>query len=252
MNKNPIGIFDSGIGGISLVYEIKKSLPNESIIYLADKANFPYGEKTPAQIKKIVEKNAKWLLKQNVKIVVVACNTATVNAISFLRNKFPSISFVGMEPAIKPAGRISKKGVIILSSPKATKSKQLHNLISKHAKDIKVFNIGCLKLVQAVEEHWSSDKIKKILKSSIPQKILGQADTLILGCTHFPLIKNQVQKYVGNNIKVIDSGEAVVRRIKEVLKEKGLLNTKTKVSYKYITTGESEIVKSVNFKKVDI
>ncbi|MCX6704998.1 MAG: glutamate racemase, partial [Candidatus Woesebacteria bacterium] len=117
MNKNPIGIFDSGIGGLSVVRQIKKVLPNESIIYLADKANFPYGEKTPGQIRKLSEKNVKWLLTQRAKLIIVACNTVTVNAISLLRQRFPLTGFVGMEPAIKPAAKESKKGIIILSSP---------------------------------------------------------------------------------------------------------------------------------------
>lgn len=222
MNKRPIGVFDSGIGGLSVIEEIKKILPNESIAFLADKDNFPYGEKTSEQIKKISKRNATWLLKKKVKLIVVACNTATVNAISYLRQEFPQISFVGMEPAIKPAAKIAKKGIIILSSPKAAQSKQLDDLIKRYAKGIKVFNVASLELVQAVEEKWSDEEIKQVLEETIPQEILNQADVLVLGCTHFPLIKNQIQKFFGKDIIIIDSGEAVANRVKTVLKEKGL------------------------------
>ncbi len=249
MNKNPIGIFDSGIGGLSVVRQIKKVLPNESIIYLADKANFPYGEKTPEQIRKLSEKNVKWLLIQKVKLIVVACNTATVNTISLLRQKFPLTSFVGMEPAAKPAARESKKGIIILSSPRATKSKQLYYLIKKYVKGVKVFNIGSLELVQAVEEQWNSSKIEITLKKLIPRKILNQADILVLGCTHFPLIKDQIQKFVGKDIKVIDSGEAVAKRVKAVLEEKKLLSTIIKPNDSFFTTGEREVIRKITFFK---
>lgn len=247
MNKNPIGIFDSGIGGLSVVEQIKKLLPNESVIYLADKANFPYGEKTSEQIKRLSKRNVEWLLTQEVKIIVVACNTATVNAISFLRQQFPLIDFVGMEPAVKPAAKQSRKGIIILSSPKATKSKQLTLLINKYAKGVRVFNIGSLKLVRAVEKQWNSPRIKKSLRDSIPQKILEQVDTLVLGCTHFPLIRDHIQKFVGQSIKVIDSGEAVAKRVKAVLKEKGHLCIETKPNYKFFTSGERKIIKGITF-----
>lgn len=241
MNKNPIGVFDSGIGGISVVREIKKVLPNESIIYLADKANFPYGKKTVEQIRKISEKNVKWLLRRRVKLIVVACNTATVNAISFLRQKFPLVGFVGMEPAVKPAAKKAKKGIIILSSPKATKSKQLHSLIKKYAKGIRVINLGSLELVAAVEEQWNSEKIETLLRKLIPKIFLNQADILVLGCTHFPLIKKQIQKYVGKDVIVVDSGKAVAKRVKVLLEEKRLLSTTIKPIYAHFTTGKREV-----------
>src|SRR4030067_3073495 len=184
MNSKPIGVFDSGIGGLSLIDEIRKTLPNESIIYFADRANFPYGDKPQIQIRKIAGNNVAWLLNQRVKLIVIACNTATISAITYLREKFPNISFVGMEPAVKPASAKSKKGIIILSSPKATKSKQLRILINNYANNIKVFNIGSLELVQAIEEEWDPAKIDRILEVLLPQKIICQADKLVLGGTH--------------------------------------------------------------------
>ena len=209
-----IGIFDSGIGGLSVKKEIEKLLPEEEIFYLADKENFPYGEKAPSQIRKIAEKNTQYLIDRGAEIIVVACNTATVHAIAYLRKRFPYVSFVGVEPAVKPAGLASKKGVIVLSSPRATRSKQLHKLINKWAKGVKVFNIGSLELVEAVEKKLGSERIKIILGKKLPKKILNQSDVLVLGCTHFPLIKNEIAKYVGKKIKIIDSAEAVAKQVK--------------------------------------
>lgn len=212
-----IGIFDSGIGGQSIRREIKKLLPREEIFYLADKENFPYGEKNPSQIRKIAERNSQCLIDKGAKVIVVACNTATVHAINYLRKKFPNVSFVGVEPAVKPAGLTSKKGIIVLSSPKATRSKQLHKLINEWAKEVKVFNIGSIELVRAVESKLGSEKIKTILKKILPKKILTKSDVLVLGCTHFPLIKKEIREYVGEKIKIIDSGEAVAKQVEKII-----------------------------------
>ncbi|MCX6726017.1 MAG: glutamate racemase [Candidatus Shapirobacteria bacterium] len=209
-----IGIFDSGIGGNCIKREIEKLLPEEKIIYLADKNNFPYGTKSLSQIRKIAVKNTNYLINKGAKLIVVACNTATVHAINYLRKNFPNITFIGVEPAVKPAGLISKRGIIILSSPKAAKSKQLLNLMNKYTKGRKVFNIGSLELVKAVENKLGNKEIKMILEKTLPEKILNQSDVLVLGCTHFPLIKNEIKKYVGKKIKIIDSGKAVAKQVK--------------------------------------
>lgn len=217
MKPKIIGLFDSGIGGKSIEKEIKKLLPEVKTIYLADTKNFPYGEKTPAQIRKIAAANTKYLLARGADLIVVACNTATVHAISYLRRRFPTVPFVGVEPAIKPAGLLAKRGVIIFSSPQATKSKQVTHLIKKYIRGINVFNIGSLDLVRAIENRSSENMIVKILARDLPVEILNQSDVLVLGCTHFPLVKNKIQKYVGEKIKIIDSGEAIARRVKFLL-----------------------------------
>jgi glutamate racemase len=251
VSNGPIGIFDSGIGGLSIVEDIKRLLPNEPIIYLSDKKNFPYGDKIPEKIKEIARRNAKFLIDKKCKLIVVACNTATVNAINYLREEFPYINFVGVEPAVKPAGKLSKKGIIVLSSPRATKSKQLKSLINRYASGTKVFNIGSIDLVHAVEEKWNSRRIENLLDKLLPQKVLKQADELVLGCTHFPLIKDDIQKHAGKKIKVIDSGEAVARRVKSVLEEDNLLNSEKKPTYKYYTSGVGGNILDIRFVPVE-
>lgn len=202
-----VGIFDSGIGGRSIEKEIKKILPKIKTIYLKDSKNFPYGDKTPVQIRKIALGNTKYLLDRESDLIVVACNTATVHAISHLRKLFPKVNFVGVEPAIKPALEISKKRVIVLSSPMTTK--RIQNSL--------VYKVSSLDLVCAIEKKASKHEINKILENALPKKILKNSDVLVLGCTHFPLIRSKIQKFVGKKVKIIDSGQAVAKRVQYLL-----------------------------------
>ena len=202
-----VGIFDSGIGGRSIEKEIKKILPKIKTIYLKDSKNFPYGDKTPVQIRKIALGNTKYLLDRESDLIVVACNTATVHAISHLRKLFPKVNFVGVEPAIKPALEISKKRVIVLSSPMTTK--RIQNSL--------VYKVSSLDLVCAIEKKASKHEINKILENALPKKILKNSDVLVLGCTHFPLIRSKIQKFVGPKVKIIDSGQAVAKRVQYLL-----------------------------------
>jgi glutamate racemase len=251
LNKyTSVGIFDSGIGGLSILKEIHRLLPWVRTIYLADQANFPYGDKTPSQLKNIAYQNVKKLSKFEVDLIVVACNTATVHAISFLRKKFPQIIFVGTEPGVKPAAAVAKKGITILSSPQATKSNQLALLINKYINGVPVFNIGSLDLVQAIEKRRSNKEIITILRQILPENILSQTDVLVLGCTHFPLIKKQIQKYVGANVKVIDSGQAIAQRVASFLKQNNSFNKSENTKHIYLTTSNSSIILGKKFKSV--
>ncbi len=245
-----IGVFDSGIGGLSILKEIHKLIPSLPTIYLADQANFPYGNKTLDQIKAIASQNVERLMGLGVQMIVIACNTATVNTISFLRKKFPQIIFVGTEPAIKPAGLLAKKGIIVLSSPQATKSKQLTTLLRKYARKANIFNIGSLELVSAIENGVSRQKIKTILKKELPSEILLQSDVLVLGCTHFPLVKNQIQNYVGDNIQIIDSGQSIAKRTLFLLHQNKFRPQSPKPKNVYLTTGKSKQILGYSFESI--
>ena len=251
MNSKPIGIFDSGIGGLSVVREIKKLLPNESIVYLADKKNFPYGESSTKRIKENAEESIRLLLPQNVKLIVIACNTATVNAVTYLRKVFKNIDIVGTEPMINPAAKISKKGIVILSTKKAASSHRIKSLIRIYSNNIKVFNIATRKLSEVIELQSGSDKIYKVLNDTISKKILKETDVAVLGCTHFPLVKDEIQKFVGSDMVIIDSGEAVARRVKFLLEDGGLLSNKVKPIYKYFTTGKKETLMDIEFDELN-
>lgn len=220
-----------------MVEEIRKVLPSESLIYIADTHNFPYGDKSPKEIRRIAYDNVLWLLSKKTKIIVVACNTATIHSISLLRKAFSNIQFIGMEPGVKPAGITSKKGIAILSSPKSTKSERLQDLISLHVNGKAVFNIGSLDLVKAVEGNWPEEKINRTLTGIFTENTISSIDTVVLGCTHFPLIKHIIQKHVGPNIKVLDSSRPVAERVRFVLNEHELLASNNPSKVIFFTSG---------------
>lgn len=253
MINNPIGIFDSGIGGLSIFKAIHKLLPKENIIYLADENNFPYGDKSVSNLKKIALKNAQFLIEKNCKLIVVACNTLTVNAIKRLRSKF-SVPFVGIEPAVKPAAAITdNNSILVLSSPKATESNKLKSLIHDYASDVNVYNLGCLGLVNAIE---SESGVEQALKDCIPGDIRNKVDTVVLGCTHFGLVEKEIGDFFGSNVKLIDPGLAVAKQVKRILtqeKDVGLNSKKQEKSTVLFYNTLRQVKKmGYDFKKVNI
>src|SRR3989338_4643893 len=187
MDKGPIGVFDSGVGGLSVLKELVKLMPRENYIFVADQFNVPYGEKTKAELEKITLNICKFLVSKKSKIVVAACNTATCHALSFLRSRV-NVPVVGTVPAIKPAAERSLSGKIgVLSTPATAKSAYLKDLIKVHAPNMRVIRIGCLNLENAVETgDLNSPKVSRLLTKYIkPVKDAG-ADIIVLGCTHYP------------------------------------------------------------------
>ena len=250
-NDGNIGILDSGIGGISILRKLEERLPLENYIYLADRKNFAYGEKSKEEIIKILENNTDWFLKKRVKIIVIACNTATVNGIYYLRNKYSQIKWVGLEPAVKPAAAISNKGIMVLSSELTAKSKQLDKLSKNYGRGKVKYNIGSQELVKAVEDNWSERDLKIVLDKIFTADRISKIDSLVLGCTHFALIKDKISKYLGNKIKVFDSGEAVARQVEMVLDNNQLINDSgiKKETEFYSTKGRGEF-EGMKFKTV--
>ena len=195
MINGPIGIFDSGIGGITIYKEINKLMPNESIIYLSDNLNSPYGNKSKEEIKNFSTKNTNWLIEKGCKIIVVACNTATTNSIDYLRNTY-KIPFVGVEPAIKPAANKTKTGVIGVLATKGTLTSSLFNITSNdYCSEIKIIESDGKGLVELIENGiFSGEKLEKMLKLFIDPMISANIDYLVLGCTHYPLISKSLKK----------------------------------------------------------
>lgn len=229
MNENPIGIFDSGIGGTSIWKEIHKTLPQENTIYLADSKNAPYGEKPKEEIIRLSIKNTEFLLNQNCKIIVVACNTATTNAIAYLRQNY-KVPFIGIEPAIKPAALQTKTGVVGVLATKGTLSSELfHKTANLHASGIKIIEQvgeGLVPLIEAAKIE--SEEMRELLKKYLKPMIAQQADYLVLGCTHYPYLIPEIKKILPQYVTIIDSGEAVARQTKAVLEQHGLQNTSAK------------------------
>jgi glutamate racemase len=226
MQNRPIGIFDSGVGGTSIFKEIHQLLPNESIIYLADSRNAPYGDKTADDIKNLSEKNTRFLLSMNCKLIVVACNTATTNAISYLRASY-NVPFIGIEPAIKPAALQTKTGCIGILATKGTLASDLFhkttNLYSTNIRVIEQIGTGIVELIE--EGKLYSEDMRQLLKTYLRPMTSAQIDHLVLGCTHYPYLIPILKELLPEHVKIIDSGEAVARQTKHILNQNHLLNT---------------------------
>lgn len=229
---SPIGIFDSGVGGITIWHELVKKLPYENTLYLADNHNAPYGSKSASEVLSYSIKNTKVLLSKGVKLIVVACNTATTNTINILRREFPHIGFIGVEPAIKPAALLSvKKRIAVLATNSTLQSKEFTQALQNpFMEGIKVTKIAGVGLVPLIEENkLDSDEMHQLIRSYTQQMIEANIDCLVLGCTHYPYIKEPLEKALPENVKIIDSGEAVARQINYILKSKDLLNDQKKL-----------------------
>ncbi len=229
--KQPIGIFDSGIGGTSIWKEIHQLLPNESTIYLSDSKNAPYGEKSAQEIISLSIKNTELLIKKGAKIIVVACNTATTNAIQHLRTNY-EIPFIGIEPAIKPASLKTKTGIVGILATKGTLNSALFEKTSSSLTNeitiIEQVGEGLVELIENGKMH--TDEMTFLLKKYIEPMLKKKCDCIVLGCTHYPYLLPQIQEITGNDVQIIDSGEAVARQVKNILSQQNLLNHSSKSS----------------------
>jgi len=245
MSNNPIGVFDSGIGGLSIWKEIVSLLPNEDTIYLADSKNAPYGQKTKEEIIALSVKNTEYLINKGCKIIVVACNTATTNAIDYLRKNY-NIPFIGIEPAIKPAALNTKTKQIGILATKGTLNSDLFSTTSdKFAEDIEIneqIGEGLVPLIEAGKIN--SNKMDALLKKYLTNLLEKNIDYLVLGCSHYPFLIPQIKKIIPTNIKIIDSGEAVARQTKTILlKNKLVNNTKQKGKHQLFSNLDKTIIK---------
>ncbi len=247
MSNNPIGIFDSGIGGTSIFKEIHALLPYENCIYLADSKNAPYGNKTEEDILQLSIKNTEYLLNQGCKLIVVACNTATTNAISYLRTHY-SVPFIGIEPAIKPAALSSQtKAVGILATKGTLSSALFHKTTDLYAKGIKVveqIGEGIVPLMET--DQLESEEMRALLETYLEPMIKADIDYLVLGCTHYPYLIPMLSTLLPKHIKIIDSGLAVAKQTQAVLAAHNLLNTATLKPYiTLFTNGNIEVLNTI-------
>lgn len=226
INNQPIGLFDSGIGGTSIWSAIHDLMPNEDTIYLADSKNAPYGKKSKEEIIALSIKNTELLLEMNAKIIVVACNTATTNAIKELRASY-QVPFIGIEPAIKPAALNSKTQTIGILATKGTLSSELFNKAVEIYQDTKIVEQVGYGLVELIENgEINSPEMTKLLHSYLQPMIDENIDYLVLGCSHYPYLIPQIKKIIPQHIQIIDSGEAVARQTHKILIEKVGLHSK--------------------------
>jgi glutamate racemase len=241
-SNNPIGVFDSGIGGVSVLRAIRELLPKENLIYFGDNANLPYGEKTLDEIRGFSEHVTDFLLEKKCKVIVIACNTASAAALKNLREIHPQIIFVGMEPAIKPAAEQTKSGVVGVIATTATFQGELFaSVVERFAQNVKVLNQPCPGLVQQIEAgELDSPKTEMMLRSWLEPMIEKGIDTLVLACTHYPFVMPLIKKILGEKVRVIDPAPAVAKQVKRVLEEKKILNNNERqdsAAVEYYTSG---------------
>ncbi|OYX28032.1 MAG: glutamate racemase [Flavobacteriales bacterium 32-35-8] len=247
MSTQPIGIFDSGVGGTSIWKEIHRLLPNENTIYLADSANAPYGLKGKKSIINLSIKNTEYLIDKGCKIIVVACNTATTNAIHVLRETY-DIPFIGIEPAIKPAALNTQTKAIGILATKGTLTSDLFhkttNLFASNIKVIERIGEGIVELIESGQ--LDSEDMKALLKIYLKPMIAANIDYLVLGCTHYPYLIPILVDLLPNHVKIIDSGEAVARQTKAVLEKNNLLDTQTTYPINlFFTNGNPKVMQSL-------
>lgn len=251
MSNTPIGIFDSGIGGTSIFKEVHMLLPNENCIYLADSKNAPYGNRSKEEIIQLSIKNTEHLINKGCKIIVVACNTATTNAIAYLRQNY-NIPFIGIEPAIKPAALNTKTKAIGILATKGTLSSQLfHKTTDLYAHGIKVIEQVGEGIVPLIETgQLDSNKMQTLLETYLKPMLEQNIDYLVLGCTHYPYLIPMLTKMLPKHVKIIDSGLAVARQTQTILSTHNLLNDSgVKPKIELFSNGDVVILNSIlNFK----
>ena len=233
--NNKIGMFDSGIGGLTILKELKKLLPNEDYIYYADSKNNPYGEKSDEELMKIVTNIVDFLISNDVKIIVIACNTATTRCIKRLRLMYPNMLFVGTEPAIKVACDNNYKNTLVMATPGTIKAERTHELVKNYKRiGQKIKLLPCKGLADTIE--FGSEKdVDRVLHNLLHSYYDKDIDSIVLGCTHYPYAKKSIKKLFPN-AKLIDGNKGVSNQVKRVLESKNLLSNsnvkgKTEIIY---------------------
>lgn len=239
----PIGILDSGVGGLSVLREIRALLPHEPLIYIGDSAWCPYGARPAADIQRRVFQLTDRLMGWGVKLVVLACNSATIAAVEALRATCP-IPFAGMEPAVKPAAAASRSGVVgVLATQASLAGEKFHRLVNDHAGGVRVITRPCPGLVELVERgELTGDRAAAVVAGDVAPLVAAGADVLVLGCTHYPFLRPLIEAAAGPGVTVIDTGAAVARRVRQLLERDHLLATGTGAApgLRILTTGPLE------------
>jgi len=247
-DPRPIGMLDSGVGGLSVLREVRRQLPHESVVYVADEGHLPYGPRPRDEIRSFVCGITQFLIEQDCKLIVIACNTANAAALHDARKVFPDLPIVGMEPAIKPAARNTRSGVIGVLMTQTTYQSELYaSVVDRFAKDVQVEAQVCPAFVTLVE-HGTLDtpETRAVLDRYLaPLKAAG-IDQLVLGCTHFPFLARQFQDYFGPGVTIVDPAPAVARQVGRVLTERQLASDSDhNGSVRYCTSGDADHFKSL-------
>lgn len=222
---SPVVVFDSGVGGLSVLRHLRALLPQERLIFLADQANVPYGSRSLTEIRAFSEGITRFLLDLGAKIIVVACNTASGAALTYLRQTFPDVPFVGMEPAVKPAAQQTRSGKVgVLATTGTFDSQRYDSLMARFAQEVDVFENPCRGLVELIEAGNLAGMVtESLLRRCVTPMLAQGVDTLVLGCTHYPFVRPLLEKIIGPHVTIIDPAPAVARQTKRILQQNGLL-----------------------------
>ena len=249
-----IGVFDSGVGGLWILKHLQLELPGYNYVFFGDQGHVPYGNRPMEEIKSFSESITKFLIERDCKIIVIACNTASAVSLKYLREKFPKIIFVGMEPAIKPAvEKTHTKKVGVLATPATFQGELYNSVVEKFAQDVEIFTDTCPGLVDQIEKgELGGNETRDILEKALNPMLEKNIDTVVLGCTHYPFVIPLIQKIVGEKVNVIDPTSSVVRQVARVLNENGFLSDLLDIRIINIfTSGKKDDMKPVLLKLFD-
>ena len=252
---SPIGIYDSGVGGLTVWRAAHAFLPQEDLVYFADQAKVPYGDRPLEEVRELAAGVSNYMMGQGAKLIVIACNTASAAALKHLRALHPDFPFVGMEPAVKPAAEQTLSGKVgVLATPSTFQGELYASVVERFAHDVQVFQATCPGLVQQIEKGYlDTTATRRILEEALQPMLNEGVDTLVMGCTHFPFVIPLIKQIAGPDVRVIDPAPAVARQVRRVLDGRGLLaQRKREGTTTFLTSGDPENLETLLPKLVGI
>jgi glutamate racemase len=244
----PVGVFDSGVGGLSVLRAMRTLMPEEPVIYFGDQGHVPYGPRAMQQVRDFSETITRFLLDQDAKLIVVACNTASAAALHYLRDTFPQASFVGMEPAVKPAAEHTQSGLVgVLATPATFQGALYASVLERFANGVQVLQHTCPGLVSQIEKgDLDGDETRTILEDALHPMLDQGIDTVVLGCTHYPFVIPLIEQVVGENVRVIDPAPAVAKQTKRLLDASGTkIPLGGRADIRFYTSGDTNSLASL-------
>ncbi len=248
ISQAPIGVFDSGVGGLSVLKAICQQIPDEPVIYLADQGHVPYGPRPLEQVRAFSQEITRFLLAQGAKLIVVACNTASAAALLYLRKTFPEVPFVGMEPAVKPAAEHTQTGVVgVLATPATFQGALYASVVERFANGVDLIQSTCPGLVAQIERGaLDHPGTRAILEEALQPMLAKNIDTIVLGCTHYPFVIPLIQEIVGDKVRVIDPAPAVARQVRRLLETHALqFRGSEPAEIEFFTTGPRQSLEAL-------
>jgi glutamate racemase len=238
--SSPIGAFDSGVGGLSVLRALRAQLPGEDIIYFADQVHVPYGPRGLAEVRGFSEGIARFLMGQGAKLIVIPCHTASAAALHSLREQYPDFPFVGMEPAVKPAAEHTASGVVgVLATPTTFEGELYASVVERFAQGVTILQDACPGLVAEIEAgRANGGEARRILERALKPMLARGMDTVVLGCTHYPFAFETIREIVGPAVRLVDPAPAVARRVASLLAERGLAANRAQGATRYLTSGD--------------